>query len=149
VKKVLFIRLVGHNGGLVIAQADRAQLVAQINHAIKSSNTWAEFRKGVPAKEYSSVVRVFDDNGEQRPADEDAFDAESLPGWSDGDYPPWLQSEMDRFLPRVFLAQYGTLRNTATGGSYWHIPECNRAAVVAALSAEGWTVVDADELELH
>jgi hypothetical protein len=146
--KTLFVRVVPHNGGLVFAIAQRAQLVAKINQAIQSSETWAESRKAMPPKEYSRVVRqAFDDNGERRPAGKDAFDPEALPGWSDGDYPPWLQPEMDQVLPIALLKQFGSREDTAVSGSYWHIPESNQIAICAALAACGWSIVIASELQ--
>lgn len=147
-KKLLY-RVVPHNGGLVFATPDRATLIAKIHTAIASSKTWGEFRAAMPRKEYSEIVRVFDDNGERRPKSTDAFDGEQVPGWSDGDYPPWLQPEMDYILPQSLLEQYGTRETTTLNGNFWMISENNLLAICTALEALGWELDCAGELPFH
>src|SRR5688572_30351785 len=93
--RTLLYRVSPYNGGVVFAPAARAELVARINRALKKSRTWSEFRRSMPRAEYSRVMRVYDENGEPRPRGSDQFSSESVPGFSDGDYPPWLQQEMD------------------------------------------------------
>lgn len=102
----------------------------------------------MPATEYSRLLtEAFDENDEERPAGDDPFDPESLPGWSDGDYPPWLQAEMDQLLPREILAKYGVRTTTHVNGSYWHIPEVKRVQIAQELTALGWEVFSADDLQ--
>ena len=65
----------------------------------------------IPPKEYALILqRAFDSNGEPRQRSTDAIEPESIPGWSDGDYPPWLQSEMHRALDLHTLQMFGDQR---------------------------------------
>lgn len=135
-----------HNGGLVFATPERAELVSRVHRAIASAETWGEFRRLMPRVEYSHVVRAFDENCEPRPRGTDPFDPESVPGWSDGDYPPWLQSQMDRLLPYEVLKRYGKLEATAINGSFWMIPADRIDEVRAALEALNYVVEQRDDL---
>lgn len=145
-KGKLLYRIVDHNGGLVVATEGRARHVAQIHQAISSSKTWAEFRRAMPRLEYSEILRIFDDEGEPRPKGTDKFYGEMLPGWSDGDYPPWLQPEMSGLIPETLLERYCKLESTSLNGSFWWIPPEAAEQICAELSAMGWKVEHAPEL---
>jgi hypothetical protein len=79
----------------------------------------------------------------------DPFSGESLPGWSDGDYPPWLQQEMSNLLPASVLSQFGERKSTFVNGSFWLIPEQNLPGICTALEALGWEIECAQELRFH
>ena len=145
-KKKLLYRVVPHNNGVVFAAPDRATYIARIHSAIVSSKTWDQFRRAMPSAEYSNIVRWFDENGEPRPKSIDAFSGESLPGWSDGDYPPWLQQEMEKVVPRTVLERFGTRGDTFLNGSFWLIPADNLDEICTALKALGWELERAQDL---
>jgi hypothetical protein len=148
-KTTLLYRVVPYNGGVVVATEDRAHYIARLHNALRTSRTWAEFRAAVPKQEYSKILAILDDNGEPRPKGADNFDAEQVPGWSDGDYPPWLQKEMSQLLPRSLLEKVGTLQETAINGSYWHIPAERIPEMIQHLAELGFHVTEADALEFH
>src|SRR5262245_41792008 len=81
------------------------------------------------------------------PAGSDSFSGESVPGWSDGDYPPWLQAEMDWIAADVWR-EFGTLESTMLNGSYWKIPANKCEAVCAAFRDQGFTNL-LDDSESH
>lgn len=145
-KNQLFFRIAPHNGGVVFAAPERAKYVARIHSAINNSTTWGEFRAAMPREEYSDIVRWYDEEGEPRPKSEDPFSGEAVPGWTDGDYPPWLQTEMESQLPRALLEQFGTCEISAINGNFWMIPEENLDAICAALKSLDWDLVRADDL---
>ncbi len=116
---------------------------------MSQATTWAEFRSLMPRKDYSRVVSAIDMTGEPRPRGKDEFSGDQIPGWNDGDYPTWLQLEMDGILPRKVLEKYGTLQHTFVNGSYWHLPPEHATKIVAALRAEGYVVRKADDLRFH
>ena len=128
---------------VVFATPDRAQLVDRINRAIAGSTTWVEFRKSMPRAEYSSIVQAYDVAGEPRPKGSDAFSASQLPGFDEGDYPPWLQAEMDQVLPRSFFDRYAVRSHGMTSGSLWTIPKANLADALEALRLRGYQVDEA------
>ncbi len=148
-KETLVYRTVGHNGGLVFASESRAKYVARLHQALRTSRTWAQFRAAVPPGEYSAIIRSFDDFGEPRPRSTDSFSAESVPGWSDGDYPPWLQKEMEDVVPMDILEAYGTLERTFVNGCYWHLPSGRASDIVKALEGRGFIVREASDLKFH
>lgn len=150
VMKLFLYRMVPHNGGAVFAKPVHARQVARIHLAIGGSSTWGAFRAAMSRKGYLDVIRsVFDDNCEPRPKAADEFSAESIPGWSDGDYPPWLQPEMDQLLPDALLRRFGERKNTALNGSFWKLPEENLPAICASLAALGWKLQHEPELPFH
>lgn len=145
-KGKLLWRLVEHNESLVFAPADRARLIARMHEAIEGSKTWEEFRRAMPRAEYSKIVRSFDEEGEPRPKGSDDFDGEMVPGWSDGDYPPWLQQEMSRHIPKTLLQRFGEYETIVMNGNVWLIPPEAADALCTELRALGWTVEHAPEL---
>ena len=147
--QTLLYRIVGHNGGLVFATQKRAEYVARIHRALRMATTWAQFRSLVPRKEYSEIIASFDYNGEPRPKGADDFSPDSVPGFNDGDYPPWLQQQMCTLLPRTLLERFGTLVATHCNGPYWHIDPKVAPDMVKALVAIGFTVKESPELAFH
>jgi hypothetical protein len=145
-KQKLLYRTVPYNGGLVFATPERALLIARIHRAIETSKTWDQFRKAMPRAEYSRIVQSYDEQGDRRPRGPDAFSSEAVPGYCDGDYPPWLQAEMD-WIEEDVWRKFGTHKSTMLNGLYWHVPEKNRKAVCAALRERGWEVEHAPKLE--
>jgi hypothetical protein len=145
----LLYRVVGHNGGLVFATEARARWVARIHHAINSSKTWADFRRAMPRQAYSELLRFYDEQGEPRPKGTDDFTGEMLPGWSDGDYPPWLQCEMSELIPQAILERFGRKESTFLNGSFWWIPPEAADAICSRLSMEGFETEHAPTLPFH
>jgi hypothetical protein len=115
-KRKLLYRIAPHNGGLVFAPPSRARFVARIHEAIASAENWEQFPHLMPRKAYSEVLEIaFDDNGEPRTRGRDPFSGEMVPGWSDGDYPPWLQREMDHVVPEEVLVPRCRCSKTVSG----------------------------------
>ncbi len=52
------------------------------------------------------------------PADAESFDPECVAGFSDEDYPTWLQAQMDRVIPREILQKFGSSELTFLNGDY-------------------------------
>lgn len=75
--------------------------------------------RAMPRREYSEILYFFDEEGEPRPKSADEFSGEMLPGWSDGDFPPWLQPEMSRLIPEPLLERFGKRESTPLNGSFW------------------------------
>ena len=101
------------------------------------------------ADDSKTHARPFDEMGERRPRSTDAFTSQSVPGYADGDYPPWLQQEMGELLPAELLERFAVREDTWLNGSYWFIPEDNLAAICDALRAQGWKLERAQDLEFY
>lgn len=146
----LLYRVVPHNGGVVFADPERAEHIAAIHEAIRTSETWGQFRSQMPPDEIEELMAsTFDDEGEARPKDTDSFSGEALPGWTDGDYPPWLQQEQADVLPQRILETFAQRVSTSINGSYWHMPEEASGDVCKALCALGFSVECKQDLPFH
>ena len=112
----LLYRVVPHNGGLVFAEEERARLIASIHHALETATTWGEFRSMVPPEAYVDCIEdmEFDDEDQTEPDPDEEFDGPVL--MSDGDYPPWLQAEMERVIPYELLQRYAKSETTFING---------------------------------
>ena len=154
---VLYARESPHGDpNLVFAPSERAVFVDRLHRAIGESKTWGEFRRRMPPGE---IARVFEDvfspatdkdtaeDAEYyEPADSAEFSSEAVPGFSDGDYPPWIASEQGRYLPPHVLTTFGSRRDTFVNGSFWALPAAKYAEIVSALAADGFTIVRRDDL---
>ena len=136
-------------GGLIFALAEDAKYVARIHTAICDATTWAELRHLMPRKEYSKILKDYDEQDEPRPKGSDLFSAEQIPAYCDGDYPQWLQQDMDLVLPDDILDRYGKVENTRFNGAYIYIDPSHEDAIVADLKAEGYRVVKRNDLPFN
>lgn len=145
----LLYRVVPHNGGVVFAEEERARLIATIHHALETATTWGEFRSLVPPAVYVDCIEdmEFGDEDQTEPDPNELFDGPVL--MSDGDYPPWLQAEMDRVIPYDLLQRYGKSEQTFVSGDFWNIPKANIEPLVAELRALGFEVEEAQDLEFY
>lgn len=145
----LLYRVVPHNGGAVFAFEDRAQLIADIHQAIATARTWSEFAQLMPANEYQKIIDQFDEEDEPPPARDRSFSGDQIRGYSDGDYPPWLQAEMDTVIPTDILKRFGRPQSTMINGRYWHIPETQMEPMANALRELGFDLVKAQKIPFH
>lgn len=146
----LLYRIVPHNGGVVFARPERAVEIAKIHDAIASSSTWRDFESAMSAEHFSQLIaKSFVEIGEPRPEPGDPFSGECIPGWTDGDYPEWLQQEMDGVVPRTILEQFGRLESTSINGSFWFVPKECLSEICDAIRSLGWEVENAQELPFH
>ena len=118
--RLLHYRVVPHNDGLVFAEPERADMVAQTHNAIKTATTWRELKVLMPPDERTEIEQWMAADDAEKSQDDDKFVPEAIPGWSDGDYPPWLQQEMDSVLPQQVLARFAEKKITAVNGRAAH-----------------------------
>jgi hypothetical protein len=121
---------------LVFAPEERAHFVHQIWTAINQAKSWRQFANLLPAGEWERVVSRM----ETRPSLRAPFDSELLPGFSDGDYPPWIQQEAGRYLPAITLEEFGICGLSSINGIYWQIPGEIEVPLVDRLKQLGFTV---------
>jgi hypothetical protein len=146
----LAYRIVPHNGGIVFAEPDRAEYIARIQDAFRTAKTWEDLRRMLPKEDFSDVLMAATGQSELLPVCyEFVFEPESIPGWSDGEYPAWLQQEMQDVLPKQVLSTYAKQVPTSVNGTYWHIPGAERANVVRSLAELGFTLDYLPDLAFH
>ena len=146
--KKLFYRE-AFSGGLVFASPERARFIDQIHQAINQSKTWGEFRATMPEEEYRVLYnRIVEDWGvEDAPSEDDEFSSDSVPGYTDGDYPSWLQQEMDEVLPKDILDAYGENTDTMLNGNYCNIDPVVETELVEKLVKLGFEVEKREDLK--
>lgn len=146
-RPALFYTVSLANGGLVFATPERAKEINRSHRAIEDSQTWGEFRRAVPSSDYEEIVSaVFGEAGEDRPEADDPFDSSAVPGYCDGDYPPWLAPEMEDVLPPAVVDRFGRWEETCINGSYVHFDPAREAEIVEMLRSAGFDVVRRDDL---
>jgi hypothetical protein len=119
--KEIFYRISPANDGLVFAMADDAFRNHTIRTAMQVSKTWGEFRCAIGEGEYQAVLSAISTDISEPiivPDDNDPFNSDRIPGYSDGDYPEWLQARMDALLPADILAKFSEKVATMFNGDY-------------------------------
>ena len=104
----------------------------------------------MPKSEYTKVMHwKFDEDGKRRPRSTDPFSAGMVPGFYDGDYPDWLQREMDVLLPEEISEKYGTMEQTMLNGDYLHIEKKREKAICRDLEKLGYKLVKREDLTFY
>ena len=156
VRPALFFRESPHGDSLVFAPPARAELVDCLHRAISESQTWGEFRRRMPKEEYGDLFAdIFsadsndleEDDSLREPAGEEKFDAESVPGFTDGDYPPWIAAEQDLYLPPDVLSAFGHSESSVLNGLFWIIDPGKREQLLGALKAKGYGLTEREDLQ--
>jgi len=144
---------------IIITSRDRAIEIDRLRRAIETSETWGEFRQRIGPEAHEELFgEDFDDpdpdddsedNNTNTPgASPDApFDSYEVPGYADGDYPPWLAQEMDKHLPPEILERYGNYHESVFNGPFYKIDPEHRNAIVKDLTEVGFTVEEREDLE--
>ncbi len=155
VESLLYFRESPHDSYLIFTSLERALFVDQVHRAIQESTTWGEFRKGMPAAEYQRLFEdifssdpdaIAEDENSREPKDEEPFSSDCVPGFSDGDYPPWLAPERDAYLPSELLETFATREDTFVNGSFWRLDPKNVASIVERLWVLGYQAQRRDDL---
>ena len=150
--KQLFYRGVPHMDSLVFAPPDVAFRVSQIHHAF-SAETWGEFQSRMPENDFFEVLNSHYECWEELfviPNAEDPFKIESIcPGFLDGDYPEWLQTDQDIWVPEEILERWGSVEASVSNGPFWVIDPDPEQEIVGELGKLGIPVERRDDLHFH
>jgi len=136
---------------IIYATPERAVFHSRVRHALEESRTWADFRRAMPRKEYSRLLReLFDKNDVPRPGGLDAFDMDQIPGTDDASYPGWLLQEMLKgVLPADILEKYGNYGESFASGSCVWILSKDLDEVNAELKRRGYELIDGSHLYME
>jgi len=154
-RRVLYFREAPHMLALIFASPERAEFVDRLHCAIEDSQTWGEFCRRLPPTEYENLFAeqfstdakcIAEDPECAHPADDAPFSSDSVPGYSDGDYPPWLATEQERHLPADVLQSFGTRQSSGLNGRFWSIPSEKRDAILETLRARGYELIERNDL---
>ncbi|MBK8907137.1 MAG: hypothetical protein IPM60_04310 [Rhodospirillales bacterium] len=133
-------------GSLVFAERSTAEHVHQIHKAIGSAETWGAFKAALPEGEFDEIAERYDAVDDDLPPDDASFSAGDLPGFCDGDYPPWLQAEMDLVLPRDLIHRFGKRETSFLNGSFYSIDPAHEEPLVRELRSRGYEVTRREDL---
>jgi hypothetical protein len=133
---LVYRRIPHKSESVIIAPRTRALYVNQIWQAINKAKTWRQFASMLPGGEWLSLL----DQMEGKPLGRERFNAEALPGYSDGDYPPWLQSELAQCLPPIVREEFSLKEDSVLNGTYWEIPADIEAPLIDRLRSLGYSV---------
>lgn len=146
--------------GPVFATKTEAERNAQIQNALDTATTWGEYRSRLPEGEWAERGEMYPalgDDGEplmkdgepvleylEDQEDDDPFDAETVPGVGDGDYPYWLQQAMLDWMPESILEKYGKHYGTRLSGDSVEFESTDLEAIVEDLRALGYSVTESE-----
>ena len=134
----------GSNGEycVVFAPRERAEYIAAIYEALHAANTWGEFKTKLPAGEWE---RWIEQTYDEPPDDDQLFEADDVPGYSDRDYPPWLAQEQLSWFPDELIAKYdGEIGFTTLNGPNLNLPADAAEEIAEDLRQMGHTVEETD-----
>jgi len=118
---------------------------ACLHEAIKSSQTWNEFRRSVGVCLWHSIRVLFEDNEQACPVDEAAFDAMEIPGYADGDWPVCPRTRALQWLPLAAI-EAGQRFDTSTGGELIEFDSVAVPTLLRELENAGFLVIRSDEI---
>lgn len=118
----------------VFATQDRVREVKKV----LAARTWSDFKCADP-EEFSREIGRREEVGEAVPNPGDPFEVSMVAGFDEGDYPPWLQAELEQCLPRALLDRYAKRQSSFLNGSFYVLPPANMEAVADALRELGHT----------
>jgi hypothetical protein len=106
----------GGRSGLVFLEEDYAADIRAFRGALYKAATWGELRGMVRKKRYQEIVEMWKNYELEAspPNPDNDFDAESLPGYADGDWPEFAPNAMGKWVDEEIIHEYG-----------WYVPTMN------------------------
>jgi len=135
-----------YEGELVILPRKEAVRIAAMYRAAATARTWGEFKVMAPPGVYEQIGEVLEENEETLPEDDEPFDHNHIPGCADGDWPPWPQQEMLRWIPRDIQVAFGTRGFSAVSGECLTLDAARTEEIVRALEARGFRCTEENDL---
>jgi hypothetical protein len=155
VPRVLYFRQAPHDTYLVFAPPERALFIDRIHRAIEESDTWGEFRKRMPAGEYHKLYEeqfssdpdvIAEDESAREPGDSEKFPRD-VPGYGDGDYPPWLAQEQGKYVPVEILKEFSKREQSVINGGFWCADAARAKLLIERLTSLGYKVERREDLK--
>ncbi len=139
------------NDELVFLPKELALELAQIRAALDTSKTWGEFQANVPAHVYEEIMAGMkdDEDPEALPQSEDAFDANDIPGYEDGDWPLWPLQEMLNWMPKDIQQRFGKVVPSAVNGDCLELMSEKADEIVRALESRGFSCAEDESLVIQ
>ena len=129
---------------IVFATPERARYVDSLYEAM-NAKTWGEFKSRIPAEEWEALVESLD----EEPSPKKPFASEGVPGFCDGDWPPWLQQEILQVLPPPLARKYVEAERSCINGIYYRIKQSDLPELFRELDERGIHAVHAPQLDFN
>ena len=134
---------------LIFIPRERAEHLAAIHNALNIATTWGEFFRLLPEDARAEVEGWFTEDEQERPADNQPFDRDDVPGVADGDWPGWPAQEMLSWVPDDIQQQYGRVAASAISGDCLVLDTSRIEAIIAALESNGFSCTRDDSLVMR
>ncbi len=140
-----------YKGELIFLPEELALELAQIRAALDTSKTWGEFRANVPAHVYEEIMVGMkdDEDPEALPQPENAFDANDIPGYEDGDWPVWPLQEMLNWMPKDIKRRFGKVVPSAVNGDSLELMSEKADEIVRVLESQGFRCTEDESLVIR
>jgi len=135
-------------GRPLLALPKTAETLSACIHALENAETWADFRRLLPADELARLEAEMRDNGSPMPKGRTPCDPDTIPGFADGDWPALITSTMLREVPEPVLKAFGDRGPSALNGDLVAFNADDVPAIKAMLAEMGYTVVERPDLRM-
>jgi hypothetical protein len=149
--------------GLLFLEKEYALDIARFREALTRASTWGELKSRVSDERYRETVDKWvesehdrllyegdlEDNDEPkvpRPDADDAFDAEEIWGYSDGDWPEFAPRMMGTWVDEEIIEEHGFYVYPTLNAEYPMIGFDNEEKVVSLLEERGYLCIRDDDL---
>lgn len=136
------------DGQPLLALPRTAETLSACIHALEQAETWADFRRLMPADELTRLQGLMRDDGARMPDGDKPFDADLLPGFADGDWPALIAHTMLSEVPEPVLQAFGDRGRSALNGDLVEFKAGDLPAIKAMLAQLGWSVVERPDLRM-
>ena len=131
---------------VVFASPEAATRNALLNDSARQAKVWGDFARAIGTDEWSSMVELFESAEYDIPSMDEEFSIGEIPGYEDGDWPPWIEALQLELLPKEIVGTYGELVRTTLNGDAVTFKEAECDAIVAALTEQGFVCRRDDDL---
>jgi len=136
------------DGQPLLALPRTAETLSACIHALEQAETWADFRRLMPADELTRLQGLMRDDGARMPDGDKPFDADLLPGFADGDWPALIAHTMLSEVPEPVLQAFGDRGRSALNGDLVEFKADDLPAIKVMLAQLGWNVVERPDLRM-
>jgi hypothetical protein len=146
---------------LVFLEANYAADIRDFCGTLYRADTWGNLKDIVSEERYHETVEAWTESERDRLSDEaeddeetevatpepdDAFDAEEIWGYADGDWPEMAQRAMTTWVGSQIISEHGRYVETIFNGFYPVIEPENEEKVVSLLEEQGYVCTPDEDL---
>ncbi len=148
--------------GLVFLERDYALDIANFRKALYKARTWGELKTAVSQERYEETVDAWVESQIDRslsegdpedgdkpdaipPGPDDAFDAEEIWGYADGDWPEFAPRMMDTWVDKEIIRHHGHYVFPTLNAEYPVIDRDNEKEAISLLEERGYACVRDDD----